>query len=158
MSQNEEDMRPARLYEVFRWGNTRPGEDDYPDTIFLIRAVNPSRAVDHILRNYREPGDPNKVIRIDGVYELGICFPPVWRSSEFDWDDWVDEMLRGPYFQCAINHGYNSWRVEEGRHLFYDCNCPSCDLNLGEQMPTPQRPRCGWDRTNADWSPLQLPS
>ena len=158
MSQNDRKMKSARLYEVFRWGNTRPGEDDYPETIYLVRAANPSQAVDHILRNYREPGDPNQVIRIDGVYEIGVCFPPVWRSSEFIWDDWINVTLRGPYFQSAINEGYASWRVEEGGLVRYEGNCPSCDLALWEQMPTPQCPGCGWDRADPEWSPLQLPS
>lgn len=92
------------LYEVVFWG--ADGYDS-EDTIYLVRASDWRAAVDHVECNASP--DVHKIHRstvAHRVYELGTDLSPYGEPIEM--------ILRGPYFQCAHNHGWRAWKRELG--------------------------------------------
>ena len=89
------------LYEVIFWG--AEGYDNDEDTIYLVRAPDWRTAVEVVQTN--APSSIHKIHRstlAQRVHEIGIDSSPL---SE-------PRIVRGPYFQCAYNHGWRSWDRE----------------------------------------------
>jgi hypothetical protein len=91
------------LYEVIFWG--ADGYDNDEDTIYMVRAADWHAAVEFVRTN----ASPN-VHKIHHstlahrVHEIGTD------SSSFG--EPQEQILRGPYFQCAYNHGWRAWDRE----------------------------------------------
>ena len=87
------------LYEVIFWG-----ADGYPaeDTIYLVRAADWRAAVEQVHINasprYHKIHGSTLAHR---VHEIGTD------SSAFG--EPREQILRGPYFQCAYNCGWRAW-------------------------------------------------
>jgi hypothetical protein len=89
------------LYEVIFWGASGCEHDE--DTIYLVRAENWQSAVEQVQTN--APRDAHKIhgsTLAHRVHEIGRDFSPVPEG----------QILRGPYFQCAYNHGWRAWNRE----------------------------------------------
>jgi hypothetical protein len=91
------------LYEVIFWGASGYEHDE--DTIYLVRAENWRAAIELVQINV-SPG----VHKIHGstlahrVHEIGADLSPFGTPEK--------QILRGPYFQCAYNHGWRAWERE----------------------------------------------
>ena len=88
------------LYEVIFWG--ADGYDNDEDTIYLVRAPDWRAAVEHVHTNASP--SVHKIHRstlAHRVHEIGANASPFSEPRE--------QILRGPYFQCAYNHGWRAW-------------------------------------------------
>jgi hypothetical protein len=91
----------VKLYEVIFWG--ADGYDGDEDTIYLVRAADWRAAVEDVRCNA-----PRSVHKTHGstlahrVHEIGTDLSSVER----------EQILRGPYFQCAYNCGWRAWDRE----------------------------------------------
>lgn len=86
------------LYEVIFWGTEQERDDD-ADTIYLVRAADWRAAVEHVRCNASP--SIHKIHRATlahRVHEIGT-----------DAGESREQILRGPYFQCAYNHGWRAW-------------------------------------------------
>jgi hypothetical protein len=89
------------LYEVIFWG--ADGYDHDEDTIYLVRAADWRAAVE-IVRTNASKGT-HKIHHstlAHRVHEVGTDHSPITE----------ERILRGPYFQCAYNHGWRAWDRE----------------------------------------------
>lgn len=98
-----------KLYEVIFWGTE--GLSQYQndeDTIYLVRAQDFRAAVQEVSTNalpVNHQGQQSHMPHV--VFEIGVD------SSAADVDS--PRILRGPYYQCAYNHGWKAWyRKVEG--------------------------------------------
>jgi hypothetical protein len=85
------------LYEVIFWSADECDNDE--DTIYLVRAAHWRAAVEHVHINASP--SVHKIHRstlAHRVHEIGT-----------DAGAPQEQILRGPYFQCAYNHGWRSW-------------------------------------------------
>ena len=101
------------LYEVVFWGSGQNRNDD-ADTIYLVRASDFRTAVDFVQCNssINDHGEPHRLAHV--VYEIGIDLSPYAEKAG-------TYILRGPYFQCAYNFGWRTWKRQiEGSHYTYD--------------------------------------
>jgi hypothetical protein len=88
------------LYEVIFWG--ADGYDNDHDTIYLVRASDWRAAVEHVRTN--ASSSVHKIHHstlAHRVHEIGAD------SSQIG--DARGQILRGPYFQSAYNHGWRAW-------------------------------------------------
>ncbi|MEQ2009971.1 MAG: hypothetical protein ABMA26_24560 [Limisphaerales bacterium] len=88
------------LYEVIFWG--ADGYDNDEDTIYLVRAPDWRAAVEDVRTNASP--SIHKIHRstlAHRVHEIGTDASPLGEPRE--------QILRGPYFQCAYNHGWRAW-------------------------------------------------
>ena len=91
------------LYEVIFWGADGSNSDE--DTIYLVRAADWSAAVKHVQINASPSLHKiHHTTLAHRVHEIGIDASPSGEAQE--------KILRGPYFQCAYNHGWRSWERE----------------------------------------------
>jgi hypothetical protein len=98
-----------KLYEVVFWGSegAERHEND-EDTIYLVRAADFRTALTEVATN-ASPGNHKGHRSPLGhvVYEIGT-------DLSVSSDD-TPRILRGPYYQCAYNHGWKAWhRKMEG--------------------------------------------
>lgn len=91
------------LYEVIFWG--ADGHDNDEDTIYLVRASDWRAAVE-LVRTNASPSVHmiHRSTSAHRVHELGTA------SSRFG--EPREQILRGPYFQSAYNHGWRAWDRE----------------------------------------------
>lgn len=160
LTSDTQNRRPSRLFEVVKWCNDRPDEDQYPDTIYLVRALTHTRAAELVESWHRETHRIKVELYFDAVYEAGICYPPLLSpGDEFHWGAWDDQILRGPYYEDAICRGAQaSWHfVEEAGLWIYDGVCPECGFAGYDTPDAPKCAQCGWDRTDPAWSVTGLP-
>lgn len=87
------------LYEVIFWGSR--GNGDAEDTIYLVRASDFRAAVEDVERN-TSPSDHNGESSPHVVYEIGTDLSPYAEANP--------QILRGPYFAFAYNHGWRAWQ------------------------------------------------
>ena len=93
------------LYEVIFWG--ADGYDNDEDTIYLVRASD-WRAAGELVRTNASP-NVHKIHRstlAHRVHEIGSDSSPFAELQE--------QILRGPYFQCAYNYGWRAWSRQIG--------------------------------------------
>jgi len=89
-----------KLYEVIFWGSR--GNGDAEDTIYFVRAPDFRAAVDEVSTNASPSyhgGERFPLAHV--VYEVGSDASLSGESRQ--------QILRGPYFQHAYNHGWRAW-------------------------------------------------
>jgi hypothetical protein len=94
------------LYEVIFWG--ADGYDNDEDTIYLVRAVDWRAAAEDVRINVSPRF--HKIHRstlAHKVHEIGTDTSPFGAPRA--------KILRGPYFQCAHNHGWRAWERQIDR-------------------------------------------
>jgi len=92
-----------KLYEVIFWGSD--GNHNDVDTIYLVRASDWRVAVEHVRINASP--SVHKMHRstlAHRVHEIGVDSSESGQQQE--------QILRGPYFECAYNHGWRAWDRE----------------------------------------------
>src|SRR5438034_60664 len=91
-----------KIYEVVF--NDTGGPDRDRDASFLVRAEDFRSAVDEVLQN---SGSRNRCsILPHSVYEIGEELRARFNSPD-------RRILRGPYFECAVNYGWREWRRKD---------------------------------------------
>jgi hypothetical protein len=93
------------IYEIISWGAQEKEGD--PDTIYLVRATDHLEAVEEVVTNASRSHHGGKRPFPHVIYHIGID-STIPKHTE-------PRILRGPYFECAYNHGWKSWhRVLSG--------------------------------------------
>lgn len=88
------------LYEVIFWGS-----DGSEDTIYLVRATDWCAAVEHVRDNASPTNHGiHHTTLAHHVHEIGRDLCTLGEPQE--------QILRGPYFQHAYNHGWRAWNRE----------------------------------------------
>jgi hypothetical protein len=91
------------LYEVIFWG--ADGYENDEDTIYLVRAADWRAAVEHVRMNASpSTHKTHRSTLAHRVHEIGTDASPFGAARE--------QILRGPYFQCAYNCGWRAWDRE----------------------------------------------
>jgi len=96
-----------RLFEVIFWGPQGKVVEGDEDTIYLVRAPDFHAAVQEVVSNASASDHGGKRHPLaHRVHEIGTD------SSICPVDS--PRILRGPYYQCAYNHGWRAWnrRIE----------------------------------------------
>jgi hypothetical protein len=89
------------LYEVIFCG--AQGREDDADTIYLVRAADFRAAVEEVSTNASPSHHAGQRFPLAHVvYEVGTDLSACADDSP--------RILRGPYYQCAYNHGWRSWQ------------------------------------------------
>lgn len=92
-----------KLYEVI-FTDTRDRDGDR-DAIFLVRAEDFSSAVKEVFQNGGGRREHCSVLP-HSIFEIGEESRTRFNSPEC-------RILRGPYFECAINFGWREWRRKD---------------------------------------------
>lgn len=88
------------LYEVIFWD--ADGYENDEDTIYLVRAADWRAAVEHVRVNVSlSVHQRHRSTLAHRVHEIG-------KDSSLSGEP-QERILRGPYFQCACNHGWRAW-------------------------------------------------
>ncbi|HEY5910945.1 MAG TPA: hypothetical protein VJA21_10125 [Verrucomicrobiae bacterium] len=88
------------IYEVVFWNSY--GRRDSEDTIYLVRAPTFRAAIEDVQRNGAPTGHGTGTSTPDVVYEVGVDVSPYAPTNPC--------ILRGPYFERAVNRGWKQWR------------------------------------------------
>ena len=111
------------IYEVIFWG--ADGHDSDEDTLYLVRAIDWRSAVAMVRCNASSSDHKiHKSTLAHRVHEIG---------TDSSCGEQHKQILRGPYFQCAFNHGWLAWnRQFDEKTMDYTFEWEE-DLPLGEQ-------------------------
>ena len=91
------------LYEVIFYGSYGKTDGD-EDTIYLVRAPDFKSAVEEVWTNASSKDHGGERYPLaDYVHEVGVDSSPHAATAG-------TRVLRGPYIQCAHNHGWRAWQ------------------------------------------------